>query len=131
VRQLFEAVKPRCIDPAIQSSWNPAVSGEESQKATDGANVMLQTGPVEAFTGLVDVRFDILGLNRTERDPLRLKMVQKTRGRVSVGRDGLGRESVNFTQMIYILLDQDRLGGAFACFISAGSDPAGDCEISL
>lgn len=130
-RQLLKPVKPRGVDPAIQAGGRPAICCEKAQESTQGCDVVLQTGSAETLASLVDVCLHVLGLDGTERDLLRLKVLQKALRCESMVADGRGCESTNLTQVIRILVAQDRQGGRPCGFSSAGSDHAGSDEISL
>jgi len=43
-RQLLKPVKPRGVDPAIQSDGSPTIRCEKAQETTQGSDVVLQTG---------------------------------------------------------------------------------------
>ena len=54
-RELLKPVKPRRVDLAIQSGGSPAICCEKAKEATQGSDVVLETGPAQALAGLVDV----------------------------------------------------------------------------
>jgi hypothetical protein len=66
--QLFELVKARRINLAGQSGGNPVVNGQESEEPSQGADVVLQTWPVQAFAGLGEIGFDLRSPDLLQRD---------------------------------------------------------------
>jgi hypothetical protein len=129
-RQLLKPVKPRGVDPAIQSGGSPPICCEKAEEATQGSDVVLQTGPAEPLAGFIDVCLHVLGPDRTEGNLFRLKVIQKALGRVPMVADGRGCESADFTQVFRILLAQNHRSGPFRCSRSVSTDYSGGREIS-
>ena len=67
-RQLLKPVKPRSVDLAIQPGTYPAIRREKPKQPANGGDLMLQACATQTTARLGDVRFDIAGLNGTERN---------------------------------------------------------------
>jgi len=95
-RQLLELAKAWLINLTVQPGGNPAVYGHESKESSQRAEVLLEAGPAQAFTGLGGIGFEVTGLNLLQRDPLFLQMLEKALRRIPVVGNSGGSESPYF-----------------------------------
>src|SRR6059036_962241 len=109
---------------AMQPSRNSAVHSEESKQPTHRCDLLLQARPAQTLAGLNNIRLKVTGLNRPQRDFLRIEMIQKAPTYISVVSNSRYGKPAYVAQVIRIFIGAHRRGGAYWYSSGFGGDHA-------
>src|SRR5439155_26634315 len=97
----------------MQPSRNSAVHSEESKQPTHRCDLLLQARPAQTLAGLNNIRLKVTGLNRPQRDFLRIEMMEKAPTYISVVSNGRYGKAADVQQGIGIFIGAHRGGVAY------------------